>query len=60
MCKTTGAGAATNRAFSAVTGPAPARPDKRTPPATTGTKLSIKRAASGFQEGRSEGVMVNG
>jgi hypothetical protein len=38
----------------------PARPDRRTTPAATGTKPSIKSELSSFQEGRGEGDMANG
>ena len=63
MCTTAGAGIAMKRAFSEVTPPPfvpPARPDRRTTPAATGTKPSIKSELSSFQEGRGEGDMANG
>ena len=50
------------RAFSGVTPPPvapPARLDRRTTPATTGTKLSIKSELSSFQEGRGDDDMAN-
>jgi hypothetical protein len=53
MCRTTGAGIATKRAFSGVMPPpfvlVCTNPDRRTTPATTGTKLSISSALSSFQ-----------
>jgi hypothetical protein len=63
MCMTTGAGIAMKRAFSGVTPPPvapPARLDRRTTPAITGTKLSIKSELSSFQDGRGDGDMANG
>ena len=61
MCKTTGAGIAMKRAFSGVTLLLLLdRLDRRTTPATTGTKLSIKSELSSFQEGRGEDDMAKG
>ena len=48
------------RAFSGVTLSPLASPDRRTMPAITGTKLSIKSELSSFQEGRGEDDMASG